>query len=100
MDSLRLRAFYDELTKIAGTGMARSGAIPKSPHNLASASIGTGRAKAGFAKFFKKLAGYKAKHILAAGAAGGALALVGERKAKKALTDYQTGRMLRKQQEG
>ena len=100
MDSVLLRAFEDELTKIAGTGMSRSLAIPKSPHNLASAAVGTGRAKAGMSKFFKKIAAYGPKHILAAGAAGAGLALIGERKGKKAFDDYRTGRMMRRQQQG
>jgi hypothetical protein len=80
-------AFEDELTKIAG--FARSGRTPFKMSTLAE--------KAG--RFVKK-AGTAPKTLFTAGAAGGVAALYGAKKAKQAVNDYQTGRALRKQQEG
>jgi len=95
-----LSAFRDELDKIAASGFSRSGVRPYKADTLLKK---TGR----FVKkqFMKKpgdlmKTGASTKQILTAGAAGAAAALYGERKLKKVVDDYRTGREIRRAQQG
>lgn len=113
LTDVTLSAFKDELEKIGG-GMARSGRSPLLAGNASSKGF-IGRASKGLGKFFKgtgqssllkKMGAAKppvprftGKHIGSAALAGGALAIYGQGQAKKAITDYQTGRAMRKAQE-
>jgi hypothetical protein len=99
-----LHAFRDELDKIAGTGLSRVGIRPRTATTMAAKKS---YAPSGIKRFVKKnfmnkfsAMRFGPKHIAGATAAGVGLGLIGERKAKKALQDWQTGRAIRQQQEG
>jgi len=98
-----LHAFKDELDKIAGTGLSRTGIRPRTAATMAGKKSYAPSAVKKFVKknFMTKFsANFGPKALGTAAMAGGALALYGERKGKKAVQDWQTGRQIRQQQEG
>lgn len=97
------RGFRDELHKIAGTGLSRIGIRPMKAATMAGkkATFPAGAGRFVKKNFMTKMSTrYSGRQVGAAFATGMGAALYGERKAKKAVTDWQTGRELRMQQEG
>jgi hypothetical protein len=93
------QAFIDELTKIAG-GMARFGATPVTMANAVQGKGQFMKGRGAKSLFAKVSAQMTPRNVLTAAGVGGALTLVGQHKGKKMLQDWQTGRQLRRQQEG
>lgn len=103
LSEVTFSAFKDELEKIGG-GFTRSGIRPYKADTLLKQ---TGRFvkknfRVGGAKMKTSAAkpGFSGRQVGAAALTGGALAIYGQHKAKKALEDYQTGREIRKAQQG
>ena len=89
-----MRAFEDEMEKIAFGGFIRSGIRPIRAETL------LGRSGKFVKRKFIKTSGLQTKALLTAGATGFGLGVYGKKKFDKAVDDYQTGKALRAAQRG